>query len=178
MTDAKRAIAVRQDLPALRDRLDAAVAEFLDSPEYGKLYSEWYAAPPPFWSAVRAAWLAGVSVALLLLGMLVWQALSVGARERRLDENVRGQGLFGLPRAADVRTGAIIARGCGFAALALALAVLLGWTFDITALKNVLPGLVAMQPWAATAIALAGGALLAATASGPALGADSNGSDP
>ncbi len=31
LTEVKRAIAVRQDLPGLRDRLDAAVAEFLDS---------------------------------------------------------------------------------------------------------------------------------------------------
>ena len=33
-TEAKRAIAVRRDLPGLRDRLDAAVADLLNSPEY------------------------------------------------------------------------------------------------------------------------------------------------
>ena len=42
LTEAKRAIAVRQDLPGLRDRLDAAVADFLNSPEYRELYAEWY----------------------------------------------------------------------------------------------------------------------------------------
>jgi ABC-type amino acid transport substrate-binding protein len=47
LTEVKRAIAVRQDLPGLRDRLDAAVAEFLDSSEYGKLYSKWYGAAIP-----------------------------------------------------------------------------------------------------------------------------------
>ena len=166
LTGVKRAIAVRQDLPALRDRLDAAVADFLDSAEYRTLSSEWYAAPPPFWNAVRTAWLAGASVALLLLGMLVWQTRSMGAQDRALDESVRGQGMFGHPLAVDARIGAMIARGCGLAALALGLAVLLGWAFDVGALKNVLRGLVAMQPWTATAIALAGGALLAATASG------------
>ena len=163
LTEAKRAIAVRRDLPALRDRLDAAAADFLNSSEHRELYSKWYAAAPPFWSAVRSAWLAGASVALLLLGMLVWQTLSV-ARDRRLD--VRGQGMFGRPSAADGGIGALIARGCGLAALALGFAVLLGWVFDVRVLKNVLPGLVAMQPWTATAIALAGGALLAAAASG------------
>ena len=44
--------------------------------------------------------------------------------------------------------------------------MLLGWAFDVTALKTVLPGLFAMQPWAAITIALAGGALLVATVPG------------
>ncbi|MBK8907016.1 MAG: PAS domain S-box protein [Rhodospirillales bacterium] len=166
MTGVKRAIAVRQDLPALRDRLDAAVADFLGSAAYRELSSRWYAAPPPFWNPVRTTWLAGASVALLLLGMLVWQTRSMAAQDRAFDESVGGQGMLGRPLAVDARIGAVIARGCGLAALALGLAVLLGWAFDVGALKNVLRGLVAMQPWTATAIALAGGALLAATASG------------
>ncbi|MGE5441613.1 MAG: PAS domain-containing protein, partial [Bacteroidota bacterium] len=164
LTEAKRAIAVRQDLPDLRDRLDAAVAEFLDSPEYRKLYSEWYAAPPSYWNPGRIGWVAGASVALLLLGMLVWQSLSLRAESRRLAESAPGQ----LPaeRAAIEFPARVISRACGLIALALGLAVLLGWVFDVTALKSVLPGLFAMQPWAATAIALAGGALLAAAAPG------------
>jgi PAS domain-containing protein len=60
----------------------------------------------------------------------------------------------------------VISQACGLIALSLGFAVLLGWAFDVTALKSVLPGLFAMQPWAATAIALAGGALLAASAAG------------
>jgi PAS domain S-box-containing protein len=57
----------------------------------------------------------------------------------------------------------VISRVCGLIALALGFAVLLGWVFDVTALKRVLPGLFAMQPWAAITIALAGGALLVAS---------------
>ena len=60
----------------------------------------------------------------------------------------------------------VISRACGLVALALGLAVLFGWAFDVTALKSVLPRLVAMQPWAAITIALAGGALLMATVPG------------
>jgi hypothetical protein len=60
----------------------------------------------------------------------------------------------------------VISQACGLIALALGVAVLLGWVFDVTALKRVLPGLFAMQPWAAITIALAGGALLAAAAPG------------
>ena len=48
----------------------------------------------------------------------------------------------------------------------LGLTVLFGWAFDVTPLKSVLPGLIAMQPWAAITIALAGGALLVATVPG------------
>src|SRR5512132_3028047 len=164
LTEAKRAIAVRQDLPGLRDRLDAAVADFLDSPEYRELYAKWYSGAPPFWTSGRVGWLAGASTALLLLGMLVWQSLSLRAESRRLAESAPGQ----LPgeRAAVEFPARVISRTCGLIALALGFAVLLGWAINSPALKTVLPGLFAMQPWAAIAIALAGGALLAATASG------------
>ncbi len=165
LTEAKRAIAVRQDLPGLRDRLDAAVAEFLDSPEYRKLYSEWYTAAPSFWTPGRIGWLAGASTALLLLGMLFWQSLSLRAESRRLAESAPGRKLPG-ERAAVEFPARVISRACGLIALALGFAVLLGWAFDVTALKSVLPGLFAMQPWAAITIALAGGALLVATVPG------------
>ncbi len=164
LAEVKRAIAVRQDLPGLRDRLDAAVADLLSSSEYRKLYSEWYAAAPSFWTAGRVGWMAGASAALLLLGMLVWQSLSLRAESRRLAESDRET----LPeeRAAIQFPARMISQACGLIAFALGFAVLLGWAFDVTALKRVLPGLFAMQPWAAITIALAGGALLAATAPG------------
>jgi two-component system, cell cycle sensor histidine kinase and response regulator CckA len=162
--EAKRAIAVRQDLPGLRDRLDAAVAEFLDSPEYRKLYSEWYTVAPSFWTPGRSGWLAGASTALLLLGMLFWQSLSLRAESRRLAESAPGQ-LLGEHVAAEFPTP-VISRACGLVALALGLAVLFGWAFDVTALKTMLPGLFAMQPWAAITIALAGVALLLASVPG------------
>src|SRR5512132_2009694 len=164
LTEGKRAIAVRQDLPGLRDRLDAVVAAFLDSSEYRKLYSEWYATPPSLWNPGRIGWVAGASVAPLLLGMLFWQSLSLRAESRRLAESAPGQ----LPgkRAGVEFPARVISQACGLIALALGFAVLLGWPSHVTALKSVLPGLFAMQPWAAMTIALAGGALLAATASG------------
>ena len=164
LTEVKRAIAVRQDLPGLRKRLDTAVAAFLDSSEYEKLYSKWYAAAPLFWTPGRSGWLAGASVALLLLGMLFWQSLSLRVESRRLAESAPAT----LPgeRAVPRFPARKIPQACGIIALALGFAVLIGWAFDVTAFKSVLPGLFAMQPWAATAIAVAGGALLAATAPG------------
>ena len=164
LTEVRRAIAVRRDLPALRERLDAAVAEFLNSSEYRELYSKWYAAAPRFWNPGRIGWLAGASTALLLLVMLFWQSLSSRMESRQLDESAPGK----LPgeRAAVEFPARVISRACGLIALALGFAVLLGWAFGLTVLKSVLPGLIAMQPWAAITIALAGGALLLATVPG------------
>ena len=164
LTEAKRAIAVRQDLPGLRDRLDAAVADFLDSPEYRKLYSEWYTAAPSFWTPGASD---GLPERPRLFccwacssGSLSRCAPRAGDLPRALPEKLPGE------RAAIEFPTRVISRACGLIALALGLAVLLGWAFDVTALKTVLPGLFAMQPWAAITIALAGGALLVATVPG------------
>src|SRR5512132_3215879 len=55
--EAKRAIALRRDLPGLRDRLDVAVADLLNSPEYSSIYAAWHAEPPSFWTTTRATWI-------------------------------------------------------------------------------------------------------------------------
>jgi ABC-type amino acid transport substrate-binding protein len=159
LAEARRAIAVRRDLPALRDQLDAAVADFLNSSEYRELSAKWYAAAPSFWTPERIAWAVGASVALLLLGMLFWQSISLRTERRELAEGPPGR----LPdeRAAAALRTLAVSRTCGLIALALGLAVLSGWAFDVGMLKTALPGLIAMQPWAAITIALAGGALLA-----------------
>ena len=162
--EAKRAIALRRDLPGLRDRLDVAVADLLNSPEYSSIYAAWHAEPPSFWTATRATWIAGASVSLLVLGMLLWQSLSLRAESEQLaggaPRKLPGER---VPAAFQTR---VISRACGLIALALGLAVLIGWAFDVAALKTVLPGLTAMQPWTAITMVLAGGALLATTVPG------------
>ena len=162
--ETKRAMAVRRDLPGLRDRLDAAVADLLQSPEYSSIFAAWHAEPPSFWTTTRTTWLAGASVALLLLGMLFWQSLSLRAEGRQRAESAPGK-LPGERTAAAFPTR-VISQICGLVALALGLAVLLGWAFDVAMLRTVLPGLVAMQPWTAITITLAGVALLLATIPG------------
>ena len=96
--------------------------------------------------------------------MLGWQSVSLRAVSRQLAESALRN--LSEKRAAVEFPSRVISRIWGLVALALGLAVLFGWALDLDALKSVLPGMVAMQPWAATAIALAGGALLAATAPG------------
>ena len=149
---------MRRDLPDLRDRLDAATADFLNSSEYRSIYAAWHAEPPSFWTATRKTWIATTLVALLLLGMLLWQSLSPHAQSRQQSERKE--------RHASDFLRSPVSRTCALIALALGFAVLWGWAFDVAMFRTMLPGLVAMQPWTAITIALAGGALLLATIPG------------
>src|SRR5512132_3814584 len=145
-TEAKRAIAVRRDLSDLRDRLDAATADFLNSSEYRSIYATWHAEPPSFWTATRKTWIATTFVALLLLGMLLWQSLSPHAQSRQQSERKE--------RHASDFLRSPVSRTCALIALALGFAVLWGWAFDVAMFRTMLPGLVAMQPWTAITIAV------------------------
>ncbi len=60
---------------------------------------------------------------------------------------------------AQTRLPQLLARFAGPAALAVGLSVLLGWLFEIEALKSVLPGLATMKPNTAFAFACAGASL-------------------
>lgn len=64
-----------------------------------------------------------------------------------------------------VASGSRLAVAMGGLAALLGVLVLLGWAFDVAALKSVRPGLIAMQPLTAVCLALAGFALIAATRS-------------
>ena len=163
--EAKRAMAVRRDLPGLRDRLDAAVADLLNSSGIFQHLRRLARRTAVLLDHGRVTHgLAGASVALLLLGMLFWQSLSLRAESRQRAESAP-ENCQESARLRPSRTR-VISRICGLVALALGLAVLLGWAFDVAMLRTVLPGLVAMQPWTAITITLAGVALLLATIPG------------
>jgi len=49
LIEIKRAIAVNKRDPELRDRLEAAVQEFVRSKEYRSIYTKWHGKPLPFW---------------------------------------------------------------------------------------------------------------------------------
>ena len=145
LTEAKRACAVRQDLPGLRDQLDAAVADFLILRNTGRLRKgtltlrRHSSGTPgasdglperPRLSCCWACSSGGLSRCAPKVGDLT------GAPGRKLPGE----------RAAIQFPARVISRACGLMALALGFTVLLGWAFDVIALKTVLPGLFAMQP--------------------------------
>ena len=49
LIEIKRAIAVNKRDPELRDRLEAAVQEFVRSKEYRAIYTKWHGKPQPYW---------------------------------------------------------------------------------------------------------------------------------
>jgi diguanylate cyclase (GGDEF)-like protein/PAS domain S-box-containing protein len=72
LMEIKRAIAVRRDNPALRDRLDLAVRDFVASPDYQKIYLKWYGIPHPY---LLTRFLGG-SLLLTLIGVIFWRHYS------------------------------------------------------------------------------------------------------
>ncbi len=73
LAEIRRAIAVRPEDGALRDRLDAALADIMGSGEYQTIYRRWYAAPRPWWTAQRVAWAAAAVLAGVGVAVLAWR---------------------------------------------------------------------------------------------------------
>ena len=65
-----------------------------------------------------------------------------------------------LPGAVPPERCELVARVAAMAAIAIGLAVLAGWTFDIRALMTVLPGFVAMKPNTALGFCASGWSIL------------------
>jgi PAS domain S-box-containing protein len=77
LREVRRAIAVSRGDEALRDRLDAALAEYLETAEFRETYTRWHAPPSPFWTVQRVAVVGIVLLALLLLAAGVWRFLAL-----------------------------------------------------------------------------------------------------
>ena len=92
LLEIKRGMAVRRDNRELLQRLDLAVAEFLDSDEYQRTYEHWFSKPVPYWNARRILTIGGsTAVALLLLtilGMTVWRYLSTMKLNTELKQSI------------------------------------------------------------------------------------------
>ncbi|MCH8997699.1 MAG: PAS domain S-box protein, partial [Proteobacteria bacterium] len=85
----KRAMAVRKDDVELLALLDLAVAEFVASPDYRRIYVAWFGEPSPFWTLTRAAWAMGVLFALSLIAMAGWRYRFVTKLNGRLERRVQ-----------------------------------------------------------------------------------------
>lgn len=93
LREVKRGLGVRVDDLGLLALLNDAVARFVGTPAYHRVYAKWYGAEKPFWSAARVGWTMGGIVVSLIFGMLWWRYL-VGLRmikaAREGEERLRG----------------------------------------------------------------------------------------
>ena len=72
----ERAIAVAKGRDALRQRLDAALADTLASPEYPQIYARWHKTAPHYWTGLRVGYLAGGLLARWRRpGLPLWRSL-------------------------------------------------------------------------------------------------------
>ena len=83
-----RGIAVRKGRADLRDRLDAAVRQFVTTDAYQRTYARWHGKPAAYWTRERvlsAAWLA---LAVFIVGMLVMRHISLLRFSKTLEKSV------------------------------------------------------------------------------------------
>ena len=82
--EAKRGIALRKGDTELLTRLNKAIGEFIDSPEYRQIYVQWYGKPKPYWTAGRIAAGSGIFLVFIISGMAFWRYRSIVRLNDRL----------------------------------------------------------------------------------------------
>jgi len=88
IVEIKRAIGVRKDNTALLRRLDKAMAGFVGSPEYQRIYVKWYGKPTPFWTLRKVAIL-GIAAGSFVIIMAIWRHLSLLRLNRELNITIQ-----------------------------------------------------------------------------------------
>ncbi|RJP74690.1 MAG: response regulator [Desulfobacteraceae bacterium] len=86
LQEVKRAMAVRKGHPELFGKLDNAVRQFVETPEYKTMYEKWFGRPEPFWNGFRVAAVMGVVMVLAITGILAWRYVSILRLNRSLTE--------------------------------------------------------------------------------------------
>lgn len=84
----KRAFALRKGDAELKERLDAALRQFVDSPAYQAIYQKWYGRPQPFWTVSRVAWTMTALLVLALVVMALWRYHSIMVLNHNLLDNI------------------------------------------------------------------------------------------
>ena len=75
--EAKRGIALRKSDAELLTRLNKAIGELIDTPEYRQIYVKWYGKPKPYWTAGRIGAVGGIFLVLIVSGMAFWRYRSI-----------------------------------------------------------------------------------------------------
>jgi signal transduction histidine kinase len=88
LLEVKRAIAVHPSRTEIHRRLDAAVAEFVGTPEYQEIYLRWFGRPAEYWSPKRVLTFAGGGLLIVVLGFSLWHYRTVIRLNKTLEERV------------------------------------------------------------------------------------------
>jgi diguanylate cyclase (GGDEF)-like protein/PAS domain S-box-containing protein len=88
IVEIKRAIGVHKNDPALLKRLNKATVEFVDSPEYHRIYAKWYGKPTPFWTVSKVIILGIAAGAIVVIIMVIWRYFSLLRLTRELSDTI------------------------------------------------------------------------------------------
>lgn len=89
LTEISRAISVHKKNKSLLKKVDAAVAETVNSETYKRIYTRWYGKPPPFWTVAKVVWIMVSILILTILLMGIWRYYSTINLNKSLQENIR-----------------------------------------------------------------------------------------
>lgn len=84
-----RAMALRPADTELLARLNAAIDQFVGTPEYRTLYSKWWGKPRQYWTTRKVTWAVAIALALSALGMGYWRHLTILRLNRRLGQTLK-----------------------------------------------------------------------------------------
>ena len=84
-----RGIAVTKGNFALQDRLNQAVREFVTTPQYKQIYSQWYGKPTPFWTTPRLLAGAGTIIALFIGSLVFMRYQNLTSFNKELERRVQ-----------------------------------------------------------------------------------------
>jgi diguanylate cyclase (GGDEF)-like protein/PAS domain S-box-containing protein len=79
-----RGLRFRNDRSDLHVLFSAAVASFVNSPDYKKIYKRWYGAPDPFWTTKRVFGGMLAILVILTVAFLVWRYFTLSSFNNRL----------------------------------------------------------------------------------------------
>ncbi len=73
LKEIKRGMAVHKENLELLAILDKTLRDFVTSPEYRNIYTNWFGKPAPFWTVALVAWIMGGTMLALVVSMFWWR---------------------------------------------------------------------------------------------------------
>jgi len=89
LIEISRAISVHKTNQYLLKKIDAAVAELVNSEIYKKIYTRWYGKPKPFWTVFKVAGFMTSILIFSITGMGVWRYYSTMKLNQALFKNIQ-----------------------------------------------------------------------------------------